>query len=160
MASPSTVLHVVAVAAPCDPALDLEHADAPRLLSAYERSRSPEDLAALPVLPGETLTRYALAPLTTVGYAAAKDVQGDAQRALFVVSVCCHSYTDARGTHTARTQKAGRLTVADDEWLDELSESGGAQVLAELASVALRRAEVRPTALDPFALPRGMRLAR
>jgi hypothetical protein len=160
MTSPAAVLPVVSIAHPCDPALDLDHPDAPRLLSAYERSRSEEDLAKLPVRTGETLTRYLLAPLTTGAYAAARDVPGESARDLFVVSVCCHAYTDSRGSHAARTQRSGRVTLADDEWLDELAESGGAQVFRELASVALRRAEVRPGSLDPFGLPRGMRLGR
>jgi len=160
MTSPSATLPVVAIAHPGDPALDLDAPEAGRLLSAYERSRSEADLAALPVRPGETLTRYALAPLSTAAYVVVRDVVGEAARDLFVVSVCCHSYTDGHGQHTARTQRSGRVTIAEDEWLDELAASGGCQLFRELASVALRRAEVRPSALDPFALPRGLRLGR
>src|SRR5574343_19998 len=100
MTSPSATLPVVAIAHPGDPALDLDAPDAGRLLSAYERSRSEADLAALPVRPGETLTRYHLQPLSTGAYAAARDVPGESARDLFVVSVCCHAYTDSKGSHS------------------------------------------------------------
>jgi hypothetical protein len=81
-----------------------------------------------------------------------------AQRAFLAA---CHRYTDADGLeHTAKVEQVGKVSLAGDEWLDEVFERFGAAAVREVAQVAMDRAEAGPVALAPFALPRGLMLPR
>lgn len=178
--NPSTRLSVAQITAPkTDPAFDLDaipevdpaapaEAGAPldigELLSNYERSRSPEDLAALPVRRADYPNGprlYHLTPLTPRQYAILKDVPGEALRDQLTVQHACHEFTDHDGTpRKARLRKVNGLTIAEDSWLDALAAAGGAMLFGELADIILRRAEVGDDVVGPFLLRRGTRLPR
>lgn len=165
MSNPSNLLPVILVGRPVnDPALDLTHGDASRLLTNYERSRSEEDLKALPLLPSKRPVTFILKPLSASGLRFVKESPSDETRAQRAVLVTCHSFTDENGIEVHADSKGKiiegdrRFSVASDEWLEYLLETFGNAALMELAAVALQRAEAGPRAIAPFRLPRGSML--
>jgi hypothetical protein len=112
------------------------------------------------MLPGATPVLFEVRPLTARSWAWVQEATGEmrAQRA-FLAS--CHRYTDADGhEHAAKVEQIGKVSLAGDEWLDEVFERFGAAAVREVAQVAMDRAEAGPAALAPFALPRGLSLPR
>lgn len=166
MSNPSHPLRVLLVGtipgarpATCDPAIDLAETT-PAALTRYERERSDDARAALVMLPGAAPSLFEVRPLTPRTHAWVMEATGEtrAQRA-FLAS--CHAYTDAQGVeHRAPVEVVGRLSIARDEWLDEVWSAYGAAAIREIAQVAIDRAEAPPAALAPFALPRGLMLPR
>jgi len=145
--------------ATCDPALDLAQTS-PAALTRYERERSDEARAALVTLPGLTPSLFEVRPLTPRTHAWVTEATGE-QRSQRAFLATCHRYTDASGTeHTAQTETVGKVVLARDEWLDDVWAAYGAAAVREIAQVALDRAEAGPSALAPFALPRGLMLPR
>ena len=143
----------------CDPAIDLA-ATTSAALSRYERERTDEARAALVMVPGATPSLFDVRPLTPRTHAWVMESQGE-QRAQRCFLAACHRYTDAQGAeHAAPTEAVGKITLARDEWLDEVFAAYGAAAIREVAQVALDRAEAGPAALAPFALPRGLMLPR
>jgi hypothetical protein len=154
----------------CDPALDLSapaRGDNPSLraaLSDYEATRSPEDLARLPVKPGMALTLFEARPLVPAALRWAREAPSEAMRAHRAFLCVCHTYTDADGNER-RAEEFGAIKdlgrgmrQASDEWLDHVAESYGNDAVVEVATVAFERADAGPRALRPFALPRGRML--
>lgn len=167
MTSPSATLRVLLVGtipgarpATCDPAIDLA-ATTPAALTRYERERSDDARNALVMIPGATPSLFdvkALTPRTHAWVMELSDVNLRAQRA---ISAACHRYTDAQGVeHVAPVEQVGKITLARDEWADELFAAYGAAALREIAQVAIDRAEAPPATLAPFQLPRGLILPR
>lgn len=146
--------------ATCDPAIDLAKTS-PAALTRYERERSDEARAEIVLLPDATPSLFVVQPLTAAALRwvrSASDAETQWQRA-FMAS--CHEYSDERGVdHRAKAEKVGVLTIAADEWLDEVFATYGGAAVREVAQVALDRAEAGPRALAPFALPRGLMLPR
>ena len=146
--------------ATCDPAIDLAKTT-PAALTRYERERSDEARADIVLLPDAQPSLFEVRPLGPAALRwirSATDAESQWQRAFMVA---CHAYTDERGhEHTAKVEKIGALTVAADEWLDEVFAAYGGAAIREVAQVALDRAEAGPRALAPFALPRGLMLPR
>jgi len=163
--NPSTPLRVILVGtipgarpATCDPALDI--AATPAALTRYERERSDEARAALVMRPGMSPALFEVRPLGARAWAWVQEATGEmrAQRAFLAA---CHRYTDADGhEHAAKVEAVGKVSLAGDEWLDEVFERFGAAAVREVAQVAMDRAEAGPAALAPFALPRGLMLPR
>ena len=166
MTNPSQPIRVLLVGtipgarpATCDPAIDLA-ATSPAALTRYERERSDESRASIAIVPGLTPSLFEVRPLTPRTFAWVMEATGEvrAQRA-FLAS--CHAYTDAQGAeHRAAVEVVGKITLARDEWLDDVWASYGAAAIREVAQVAIDRAEAGPAALAPFALPRGLMLPR
>jgi len=169
MTSPSATLDIALVGATpgatnCDPALDLAAPGVAQKLTAYERGRTPEALAALPLVKGGRLTTFRVRPLTSAGV---RVVMGDTgpRRAQNAVCVACHEFTDSDGvTHKAADHgglvTSGVLSIATDEWLDFIADRYGYKAINEIASVIILRAEAGPAAVAPFALPLGLMLPR
>lgn len=112
------------------------------------------------MLPGMTPALFEVRPLGARAWAWVQEATGEmrAQRAFLAA---CHRYTDADGhEHTAKVEAVGKVSLASDEWLDEVFERFGAAAVREVAQVAMDRAEAGPVALAPFALPRGLMLPR
>lgn len=165
MSNPSAPLEVILISRQaCDPAINLSHKDAPRLLSAYERTRSESDRAALPVVPGATPVTFTLRPLTAAALRFVKETANEETRSQRALLTSCHSYKDERGmenlshTHGRTIEVDSKFSVACDEWLEHLLVNFGNAAIMELAAVALQRAEASPRALAPFLLPRGLML--
>lgn len=145
--------------ATCDPAIDLA-ATSPAALTRYERERSDDARAGIVLLPGVEPSLFEVRPLTPRTFAWVMEATGEmrSQRA-FLAS--CHAYTDAQGAeHRAPVEVVGKITLARDEWLDDVWSAYGAAAIREIAQVAIDRAEAGPAALAPFGLPRGLMLPR
>jgi len=165
MSNPSSPLKVALIGSlpvhppTCDPAFDLEKCT-PEAVTRYERERSPEALAALPLREGASLSLFDVKPLTAQGYRFVKDV-GGATRDHRVFKLCCHSFKDEGGrTHDVRDhgglQTMGNTSEASDSWLEHVASLYGEAAIREVAKVALDRAEAGPRALAPFSLPLGL----
>jgi hypothetical protein len=164
--NPSTPLRVLLVGtipgarpATCDPALDVAATPA-AALTRYERERSDDARAALVMLPGASPVLFEVRPLTARSWAWVQEATGEmrAQRAFLAA---CHRYVDSDGhEHATKVEQIGKVSLASDEWLDEVFERFGAAAVREVAQVAMDRAEAGPVALAPFALPRGLMLPR
>ena len=165
MSNPSSPLEVILISRQaCDPALNLSHKDAPRLLSAYERTRSEADRAALPLVPGATPIQFTLKPLTAAALRFVKETANEETRLQRAVMSACHSYKDEKGmehsahNHGRSIEVDSKFSVGSDEWLEHLLVNFGNAAIMELAAVVLQRAEASPRALAPFLLPRGLML--
>jgi hypothetical protein len=150
----------------CDPAIDLDFQpteDNPgtlaERLSAYERSRSAEDLARLPLRHGALPVRFEVQPLTAEHRAWVSGGRNDEEMAQRAFRACCHRYVD-------ETDKVREVKVPRDEygapqsWLESVTDAYGADAFREVAKVALDRSNAGPRALRPFALPHGLMLPR
>lgn len=159
-----------AVPPTCDPAFDLTAPAAVgggslrQALSDYEQSRSPEDLARLPIKPGQRPALFEVKPLVPAALRFAREATSDAMRAHRAFLCVCHAIKDADG-HDLRADDFGPvkdlgrgLRQASDEWLDHVAGIYGNDALVEVATVAFERADAGPRALRPFALPRGRML--
>jgi hypothetical protein len=153
----------------CDPAIDLsapatDGGSLRQALSDYEASRSPEDLARLPVKRDQHLVRFEVKPLVPAALRFAREAPGEAMRAHRCFLCVCHSVKDADGNDLRAedfgpVKDIGRgMRQASDEWLDYVSGLYGNDAIVEVATVAFERADAGPRALRPFALPRGRML--
>ena len=159
-----------AVPPSCDPALDLAAKTATdggslrQALSDYEASRSPEDLARLPRVTGQSLTLFEVKPLVPAALRFAREAPSETMRAHRCFLCVCHAIKDASGNSILAedfgpVKDLGRgMKQASDEWLDHVSALYGNDAIVEVATVAFERADAGPRALRPFALPRGRML--
>lgn len=166
MSNPSTPLRILLVGtipgarpATCDPALDVANTPA-AALTRYERERSDEARAALALLPGASPVLFEVKPLTARAWSWVQSETGE-RRVQCIIAAACHRYTDANGIeHGAKVEQVGKITIADDEWVEGLFDTFGAAAMREVAKVAADRAEAGPRALAPFVLPHGLTLPR
>lgn len=173
MTNPAAVIPVVLIGTrigasvpTCDPAINLDAPGCAAALSRYERERSPDALAALPLKPDAKPVTFRVSPLTAAAWRVAGERADVAGRLQLLVSLGCHAYTDERGvehtatSHGALTSPRPGIALAADEWVDHLHDAFGEDAVAELAKVIADRTEAGPRALAPFRLPRGLMLAR
>lgn len=173
--SPSAPLHIILVgtrpgATPptCDPALNLDAPGISQALTRYERERSDEARAALPLLPDARPSVFVVQPMTPAMARYAASAPNDEARAQWIFGAVCHAFTDESGREHHARDHGGGLTstgpkgfdVAADEWIDHVAGLYGLDGIREVASVARARAEAGPRALAPFRLPPGLMLAR
>lgn len=151
----------------CDPALDLDHEDAPELLSTYAATRDPADLVKLPLKPDGRLSLFTILQLNMAALRFCRTPQTAEGRVQWFVQVGCHEFTDAKGeTHKASQHGKLQLSadktfrVASDAWLDFLVARFGHGALDEIAQAVEDKAVARDGALAPFALPPGAALPR
>lgn len=171
--NPSTPLRVMLVgtipgASPptCDPAIDLDSPNAGAALTAYERSRSPETLAAIPLKPGMQPVLFTVMPLTTRGMCIVSGSGNEASQECASVLIGCHEYMDAKGVtiraadHGGISEISKGIAYASDDWADYIADTFGFVAIRELASVIRNRAAGGRDAVRGFSLPRGLLLAR
>jgi len=151
----------------CDPALDLDHEDAPELLSKYIATRDPADLAKLPLKPEGRLALFTILQLGMSALRFCRTPPTAEGRVQWFVQVGCHEFTDAMGdVHKASQHGKLQLSadkvfkVASDAWLDFLVGRFGHGALEEIAQAVEDKAVARDGALAPFALPPGAALPR
>ncbi len=164
-------LWVAQIAAPrTDPAFDRSDREA-WLVAAkrYTQTRSPADLAALPLLEGRKPRLYAVRVLSPEAYTAVKAQGTVEQRDLLACRAGVAAYKDTDGRTFDAPLEAGSpgaAPVATAAWLKTLQSLGGGQLLQELAAVVLRRYEIGDVdtieGADPLDLYHlgGLRLAR
>lgn len=167
MSSPSDIIPVLVIgtvpgARPptCDPAIDLSAEGIAAKLTRYERERTVEALAEIPMKPGATPTKFYVAPLTAAGWRYVSQVSGD-DAAMRAFQLACHRYEFEGREYVAKVSDVNhRIFVSDDEFFDRAFDTFGAAAIREVGSVAIQRAEAGPRAVAPFALPRGLMLPR
>lgn len=138
-------------------------------LVRYAKTRSPKDLAAIPLLEGKKPRLYAVRVLTPEARAVVIDTPGMAARALTAVRVGVAEIRHPDGTvEKAPVElRGGDLgSMATQEWTKTIAGHGGAALLDELGAVVMTRADFGDfdeaeggDPLDLYALPSGARLA-
>ena len=173
MSSPSAPLLVARIGTTtltnphtCDPAIDLDfkpaEGEAPlsALLSAYERSRSPEDLARLPLKPGRALTLFEIHALTGPQMRVARQAPG-ASAYLYAFLSACRRVIRPDGAKELVTTIPGDRVMADLAWVDDvIYPLFGMEAVDEIGKVALDRSVPSPGVVRPFSLPLGLTLPR
>lgn len=149
----------------CDPAINLGAEGIRAALSRYERERSPEALAAVPLHEGKRPVLFRVEPLTSAGLQTVDSQASRATREAMAFALSCFSYTDERGmrreaSEFGKVDKVRDLAVAPDGWLEYVAGEFGSVAVSELASVAVDRARAGRRALAPFCLPPGVMLPR
>ena len=170
MSNPSTPVRVMVVGTTfgvkppmCDPAINLD-ACTSAVLTRYERERSDEARAAIPLHPGAQPVLFEVRPLSSGAYRWVQRGENYDERAQRAFRLCCHRYTDDHGTAIDAATYGGVVEAskgvneAAQEWLDHVHDTFGALTIREVASVAMMRAEAGPRALAPFKLPPGLML--
>jgi len=144
-----------------DPAVNFDDEGVSVLLAAYQRTRSDEDRAKLPLRSGMTPAEF---EITRLNQAAMRWVRGgqtqldQCQRALLAG---CHRFTDAKGAeHPAKVVKGDAFAIADDAWLDTIADEFGGAAVLEIGAAVIQLSEARKAALAPFGSVPGLVLAR
>ena len=165
MRDPSKPLVFVKVTSPVDPAIDLKHPDAADACSAYQKSRSAEDLAKIPVLPGADLTVYTLEPLTLEQHGFCERLSNPADKDLLKYQAAfAMAWTETR-KGAVRTPVA-RIPVGHADLGHQASKADvaavyrttGSSLFREAGALVIQRSEGIDGETDPFALPPGVRL--
>jgi hypothetical protein len=159
MDNPASTIYVAKVSKTHDPAINDDHPDVFGLVAKYARSRTREDLAALPLKPGAALRRFSLRALTGDEHAYAVSAQSefDQQRRAFMLAV--HEIVHPDGTaEPAKAVRTGDLLLAPSSWYDRCYKLGGASLIRELGGLAIQRAELGEDSAGPFVLSRGCAL--
>lgn len=165
----TSILDVVLVTGAGDPALDMTHPKAQALVTAYARTRSPEDLAALAEIyrPGRRPWVFKLSPLSVFAddYARNGTTSNDASRYSRAFISSCFAVVDPDGKEHAApviSKPGDDDRTAAPAWADTVARKlgRGTGAIRELGSVALMRAEVPADVAGFFwPLPGGLRLA-
>jgi len=144
-----------------DPAVDFDAEGIGAILAAYQRTRSDEDRARVPLRAGMTPAQF---EIQRVNQAAMRWIRigqtplDQCQRALLVG---CHAYADEKGAERrARATKQESFVLADDEWLDTIADAFGGAAVLEIGAAVIQWSEARKAALAPFGSVPGLVLAR
>ncbi len=161
----TSVLPVVCVREPGDPALDREAAGIQLAVAEYNRDRTPAQLDALRkcALPGAKLREFHLSPLTMDGVVFATegtDPTGT-ERLVRAFQCSCFLIVDETGERIGAEMMTSRETPQSTRaWVSKMAQRFGINAVREVGALALRRAEVTPEAADPYSrLPGAPRLA-
>lgn len=152
----------------CDEALDLnwkptevDPITLSKKLSDYERSRSEEDLARLPLLPGKELTLFEVHPLTASQYRYVVQAKTDSEAAHRAFLCACRRIVLPGGARELSTTIPSDSLCARIEWIDDVVfPTFGQDAIDEVGRIAIERAKAGPKAKLPFSLPLGLMLPR
>lgn len=166
MSTLSDPIWIVCVATPyttqspaCDPAIDTSDPDCAHAMMRYVRSRSEADREALPLRPGAKPVLWQVKPLRSAHLRYIDEASGPVERAHRAFLCACHAVRIDGVDRTAKVMASGgKFELADDAWLEEVFAEFGDDRIAEVGAVAIQRAKAGPHAVDPFALPVGLRL--
>ena len=162
--NPSRELWVAQAADPGDEAFDTAHPQFTVTLARYIRTRSLEDLEKVPLIPGKHLTLFLLRPLKATERTDVLNSPGEALQRFVAVSTAVHKVTLNSSIEGGKVvggsvvvpttiNRAGAMPMADKEWIDQLCENAGGQILDELGALVIARASVHPKARAPYKLP-------
>ncbi len=174
MINPSKILnvcligsHPLAGAPTCDDAIDLDYVPAQgeaslaKLLSDYERSRTEEDMAKLPLVPGKSLTIFETWSLTAQQFRYVQQGRTDTDVYTRAFLCGCHKITPGDGGKEHTMKIPSDAIAARLEWVDDVAfPLYGQDAIDEIGRVILERAKVGPRAKLPFSLPPGLMLPR
>jgi len=147
--------------AAADPAIDRSDLKAAyEALKRYSLSRTEEDRARIPLVPGGALTLFELAPLTIEALMFVEDgTAGNPLQRNYRAFLCaCRSYTKpGQPTKPAPMSDQGTaFQYALPAWAQEVASEFGADAINELGSIAVNRAHAPRNATDPFVPPPGL----
>lgn len=145
----------------CDPAIDIDAPGASAALSAYQRSRSEEDRAKLPLRAGMRPALFTIARLSQSSMRFVMAGANTLEQAQQAVLVGCHRFTMPDGTEhrAAVTAAGGNIALAEREWLDVIADEFGASAIVELGTAILQWTQAPKRALTPFGSVPGLVLA-
>lgn len=145
----------------CDPAIDLDAPGVSALLSAYQRTRSDEDRAAIPLREGLRPAEFVVQRLSQRSLVLVREAKSAVEQVQRAVLAGCHEYTDARGvTHKAKVSQVGDAALADDSWLDALADEYGGAAIDEIGHAITQWSMAPKSAIAPFGWAPGLVLAR
>jgi hypothetical protein len=144
-----------------DPAINLDAPGIASALSDYQRTRSAEALAAIPLKPGMQPARFIIRRITQGELRFVRDGRSPVEQAQRAFLAGCHAYTDAAGReHRAKVTTEGAVSYAGDEWLDAVGDEYGGDAISEIGHAVIQWASASRAALAPFASVPGLVLAR
>jgi hypothetical protein len=145
----------------CDPAIDLDAPDIGPLLAAYQRSRTDEARAALPLKPGASPAEFVITRLSQAGLRSVKSAHSATERHQRAVLLGCHAFVDARGVERrAKVRNDNGVPWADDAWLDTIADEYGGAAVDEIGAAIEQWTMAPRGALDPFGSVPGLALVR
>jgi len=145
----------------CDPAIDLDADGIAALLSAYQRTRSDEDRAKIPLRHGARCAEFVITRLSQAALRYVMAGRNDVERAQFACLAGCHAYTDAEGReHKARVTTHDAVAYADDAWIESIGDEYGATAVQEIGATIIQWTQAPRRALAPFGWAPGLVLAR
>lgn len=162
------ILQVAQVSGRGDKAFDRDHVDFRRTLTEYARTRGETHRTAIPLREGQRPRLFGIQVLTAHARSIVLGETDEAARRLLAVraGVVSIKHPDGTTEKPKVTQRGELGQLADAEWAERLYEIGGGYLIDELGSVVLHRTNVGDwdeaegaDPLDPFVLPRGVRLA-
>lgn len=145
----------------CDPAVNLSAPGIDALLTAYARSRSDEDRAAIPLHPGARPAEFTIRRVNQAAMRFIQRGETPTERAQSAVQVGCHHFVDESGAeHNAKITAGDAFGYADLSWLDEIADAFGSSAVLEIGAAIIQWSEARKGALAPFGSVPGLVLAR
>lgn len=145
-----------------DPAIDLDAPGIGAALSEYQRTRSDDARARIPLRKGMRPAEFIITRLSQHALRFARSGRTPAESAQFAVLAGCHTFVDASGVeHRARvTSDGGAPPIASDEWLAEIGDEYGGAAVDEIGHAIIQWSMAPRRALDPFGSVPGLMLAR
>jgi len=162
------LLWVLQVSGRGDKALDRDHPDYRRALTEYARTRGEKHRAALPLKDGQRPRLFGVQMLSAHARSIVLGEADEAARRLLAVRAGVTEIKHPDGTtERPKVTTRGELgQLADAEWAERIYEIGSGYLVDELGAAVLHRTNCGDwdeaegaDPLDPFVLPRGVRLA-
>lgn len=151
-----------------DRAFDKEHDDYRRAVTEYARTRGATHLAAIPLLEGQKPRLFEIKVLSAHARSIVLGESDEAARRLLAVraGVVSIKHPDGDKEKPKTSQRGDIGQLADAAWGERIYQLGGGYLIDELGAVVMHRTNVGDwdeaegaDPLDPFVLPRGVRLA-
>lgn len=161
-------LFVAQISGRGDKAFDRDHKDFRRALTEYARTRGEKHLAAIPLLEGRKPRLFEVKVLTAHARSIVLGEADEAARRLLAVRAGVSAIRHADGTtEQPKVASRGELgQLADADWAERIYELGGGYLVDELGAAVIHRTNCGDwdeaegaDPLDPFVLPRGVKLA-
>lgn len=144
-----------------DPAIDLDAPGCALALTDYQRTRSDEHRAAIPLRKGMRPAEFVIRRITQSELRFVREGRTPVEQAQRAFLAGCHAYIDADGReHKARVQSEGSASWADDAWLDEIGDVFGGAAVDEIGHAVIQWTSAPRSALAPFGSVPGLVLAR
>ena len=144
-----------------DPAVDFDADGVAVVLSQYQRTRSDEDRARVPLRAGMRPAEFEIQRVSQAAMRFIRGGQTPLEQCQRAVLAGCHAFTDARGAeHKAKVVRGDTFALADDAWLDAIADEFGGAAVLELGAAVIQLSEARKAALAPFGSVPGLVLAR
>lgn len=144
-----------------DPAIDLDAPGVSAILTAYERTRSEEDRAKIPLRPGMVPAEFEISRLNQSAMRFVRSGITALEQCQRATLCGCHGYTDAQGAERRpKIKKGDQFSLADEAWIDAIADEFGGAAVLEIGAAVIQWSEARKAALAPFGSVPGLVLAR